>query len=92
MSVVLGVVVLHNRSCVMTSCDLFRNVSDRCSFRHSNRTIAGVNCHLVLFDFTQHGVRSVLNVKKHEDQCERIYCIPTVEDSYVVFYLSARSV
>ena len=29
--VVLGVVVLRNRSCVMTSYDLLRNVSDRCS-------------------------------------------------------------
>ena len=46
----------------------------------------------MLFDLTRHGVRSVLNVKKHEDQCERIYCIPTIEDSYVVFYSSARSV
>ena len=46
----------------------------------------------MLSDLTRHGVRSVLNVKKHEDQSERIYCIPAVEDSYVVFYSSARSV
>ena len=40
----------------------------------------------MLFELTRHGVRSVLNVKKHEDQRERIYCIPTVEDTVAMSF------
>ena len=40
----------------------------------------------MLFELTRHDVRSVLNVKKHEDQRERIYCIPTVEDTVAMSF------